>query len=217
MGIYNLQDPYGLSTWYENQGINDLWTGTDVQLDLVRRILESDAYIFQGVGFPKGRDIYVPPGQTFSGTLNLTPYSYVLYVTGWSGSADNWSGGLAANQFTMRLYDKGAQTDVYAKQFAWYPVVISNMAGQPNLGEIIIANDLNKPFGPYFFRDPLIVLPPGVLQIQLTNVVTDPQAPTGIVQLFFAVAVPKNTISLNTRKVIMASDPTGTQTLQGDL
>src|SRR5215469_11140848 len=198
MGLYALENKYDLSTWYENNGAYDTWTGPDLMLDLTREILASDAYFFQGIAFPKGRDISLLPGQTFSGTLNLIPYSYIVSLTGFTGNG---------NQFTFRIYDKGAQTDVYQRQFAWFPTVISNMVGSFNNGAAIIANDRDKPFGPYFFRDPLIVLPPGVLQIQITNVA----APNTIftetpaentVQMFFGVAVPKTTVSLQNRKVL---------------
>ena len=207
MGLYALDRPYSLATWYEQNGAYDLWSGTDLLLDLTRYILDSDAYIFRGVGFPKGEDVNIAEGQTFSGTLNLIPYSYVLSVTGWSAND---------NQFTVRIYDKGAQTDVYARQFGWFPSVISNMTGQSNNGEVILNNDIDNPFGPYFFRDPLIILPPGVLQIQITNVATSPSLQRlGICQMFFNVAVPKNTVAMSNRALVTATDPTGTQTLQG--
>ena len=212
MGLYAIEHNYDLTNWYNSSGAYDLWTGTDLMLDLSREILRSDSYIFQGVAFPKGNDINVAGGQTFSGTLNLIPYSYIISVTGWSGNG---------NQFTLRLFDKGAQTDVYQKQFAWFPTAISNMVGEFNLGQVILIGDRDKPFGPYFFRDPLIVLPPGVLQIQVTNVGPGPFSnlvggePPEILQLFFNVAVPKNTQSLQTQKIGTHTDQTGTQTLQG--
>jgi hypothetical protein len=214
MGLYSLDNYYSLSTWYENTCAYDLWTGTDLMLDLARNILASDAYIFQGIGFPKGADISLMPGQTFSGSLNLTPYSYVLSLSGFSANA---------NQFTVRIYDKGAQTDVYQKQFAWFPTVIGNLQGTFNEGQILYQNTQDVPFGPYIFRDPLIILPPGVLQIQLTNVapndtqfgVLPSEQTPNLVQMFFGIAVPKNTVSLQNRALQTSSDPTGTTTLQG--
>jgi hypothetical protein len=206
MGLYSLQDPYGLSTWYEQNGMTDLNVGTDLQLDLTRHILESDAYMLQGVTFPKGSDIYIPPQQSFSGTINLTPYSYIVALTGWSGNL---------NAFTLRIYDRGAQSDLFYRQFAWYPTVVSNMTGTVNMGAAITQNDRDKPFTPLFLRSPLVVLPPGILQMQLTNV-SGPDAPAGgIAQLLLMVAVPKSTVSLNNRKVTnTVQDPTGVQTLQ---
>jgi len=205
MGIYNMQDAYGLSTWYENNGMFDLNVGTDLQLDLTRHILESDAYFFQGVSFPKANDTIIPPQQSFSGTVNLIPYSYIVGLTGWSGNL---------NRFTLRIYDRGAQTDLFFRQFAWYPTVVSNMTGTPNMGQVISQNDQNKPFGPYFLRSPLVVLPPGILQVQLTNVATPDFTTGGIAQLLFMVAVPRSTVSLNNRRITTtAQDPTGLQTL----
>ena len=130
-------------------------------------------------------------------------------MTAWSGNG---------NQFTLRIYDKGGQVDVYQKQFAWYPTVVSNMQGTFNEGVPILANDKNKPYGPYFLRDPLIVLPPGVLQIQITNVqispiLPPPFLPQGIFQILFGVAIPRNTIGMQNRIVQHNTDQTGTQSL----
>jgi hypothetical protein len=210
MGLYSVSRHYDLSTWYENSGAYDLWVGTDLMLDLSRHILLSGAYVFQGVAFPKGEDVTIEPGSTFEGSLNLIPYSYVLYLTGFAANG---------NQFTVRIYDKGAQTDVYAKQMAWFPTVVSNMEGSANEGfTLTAANAKDRPFGPYFFRDPLIILPPGVLQIQLTNVgpVTGPgpAAQSGEFQLFFGVAIPRNSMSLQNRQVLTSTDQTGVQSMQ---
>ena len=208
MGLYPIEPQYDLSTWYDYAGMNDLWTGTDLQLDLTRYIINSGAYVFQGIAFPKGNDIMIPEATTFSGTVNLLPYSYIVSLTAWSGNG---------GQFTIRIYDKGAQSDIYYSQFAWYPTVASNMTGTFNEGLPIIQNDKDKPYGPYFFRDPLIVLPPGVLQIQLTNVATEPVTPPfgfpPFFQLFFNVAVPKNTQTMQSQAMQTATDQTGTQSL----
>lgn len=206
MGLYPIEPTYSVSTWYDYQGMADLWTGTDLQLDLTRHIINSDAYFFQGIAFPKGStDVLVPPGSTFTGTINLVPYSYVISVTAFVANG---------NQFTIRIYDKGALTDVYAKQFAWSPTVVSNMTGSFNEGQVIFQGDQNKPFGPYFFRSPLIVLPPGVLQISLTNVGIAPILQNiQFIQLFFNIAVPKNTSSMQNQAIETNQDPTGTQSL----
>jgi hypothetical protein len=207
MGLYALDENYDVSTWYEYNGAYDLNAGTDLALDLSRYIINSDAYVFQGVAFPKGDDIEIDFQQTFSGSLNLIPYSYVVGLTGFSRNG---------GQYTLRIYDKGAQTDVYFRQFAWYPTVVGTMQLQWfAAGEFIQQQDRDIPFGPYFFRDPLIVLPPGQLQIQITN--AEATAPPGtnpqLVQLLFMIAVPKSTVSLNTRKIVSSSDPSGIQSL----
>ena len=205
MGFYSLDLDYGPAAWLEAQGAYDLHIGADLMLDLSRKILESDAYICQCVAFPKGDDVHIAPGATFSGTLNLPPFAYVVAMTAWSANG---------NQFTVRISDKGAQTDLYAGQFAWYPTVVSNMTGTPNEGAFIVQNDQNKPFGPYFFRDPLLILPPGALQIQVSNVGLTPLvAQFGIIQILFMLAVPKNTTSMINQKVETPSDQTGIQSL----
>jgi hypothetical protein len=208
MGLYSLDEPYRLSLWYEHNGAYDLNAGTDASLDITREIIESDNYIFQGYTFPS--NIVLQPQQTFSGVLNLQPFSYLLSVTGSSGND---------NQFTIRIYDKGAQTDLYFSQFAWFPVVLSNMTDNFNNGAVIKAGDLDMPFGPYFFRSPLIVLPPGQLQVQVTNVAQPygtipPASLLNNIQILIGAAVPKTTVSLNRRTVTTPIDQTGVRTLQ---
>ena len=210
MGLYALSENYSLATWYEYNGAYDLNTGTDLLLDQIRHLLASDNYTFQAIAFPKGKDIEVNFQQTFSGSLNLTPYSYIWGLTGY-----NESGG----QMTIRIYDKGAQTDLYYGQFAWYPTVVGTMQEQiSSEGDFIALGDQNKPFGPYFFRAPWIVLPPGVLQIQVTNasvqpVANPPSSEPQHSQLLFLVAVPKNTVNLNNRRVVTGTDQSGIQSL----
>lgn len=210
MGLYSISDPYSVRTWYDYSGAYDLHAGVDTMLDQARHIIDSDAYVFQGVAFPKGPDTAVDFGETFSGSINLIPYSYIVSITGFSRNLD---------QFTLRIYDKGAQTDLYYRQFAWFPAVVSNMQEAINVGEVTILGEQDHPFGPYFFQTPLIVLPPGTLQIQLSNVgATVPPVPPGFVQhvqFLLGVAVPKSTTSLNNRRILTANDPTGTETLQG--
>lgn len=205
MGLYALDSNYSLATWYDNNGAYDLNTGTDLLLDQVREILLSDNYTFQGIGFPKGGDVQFDFHNTFDGSLNLVPYSYIFGLNGYNE---------AAGQFTLRIYDKGAQTDLYYGQFAWYPTVIGIMQNQFSEGAQILQADQDKPFGPYFFRAPWIVVPPGILQIQITNVgqIVTPQ-PIQRAQLLFLVAVPKTTQTLNTRRVITGNDQTGLQSL----
>lgn len=208
MGLYALDENYSVATWYDYQGAFDLNAGTDLLLEQVRHILESDAYVFQGVAWPKGIDTQVGFQQTLSGSVNLIPYSYVFGVNGFS-----WNFG----QYTLRVYDKGGQTDLYYRQMAWYPTVIGTMQNQfAAAGEGVLSlQSQDVPFGPYFFRSPLIVLPPGILQVQVTNSQLDPNYPTPFqnVQLLFLVATPKNTTSMNNRKITHSSDPSGLQSL----
>jgi hypothetical protein len=207
MGLYSLDENYGIETWYEYNGAYDLWAGTDLLLEQTRHIIASDAYVFQGVAFPKGRDVEIDFMQTFSGSLNLIPYSYVIGLNGFSQNN---------GQYNLRIYDKGAQTDLYYGQFAWYPTVLGTMQKQfSSGGQFINTQTLDIPFGPYFFRDPLIILPPGNLQIQLTNAepAPDPALPIQRVQMFFLIAVPKNTTGLNQRKITTSADPSGLQSI----
>lgn len=207
MGLYALDETYGVETWYDYNGAYDLWAGTDLLLDQARQILSSDAYVFQGVAFPKGSDVEIDFQGTFSGSLNLVPYSYIFGLNGFSENN---------GQYTLRIYDKGAQTDLYYGQFAWYPTVIGTMRQQFSAsGQFINTQTPDIPFGPYFFRSPLIVLPPGNLQVQLTNATPNPEPllPIQRVQLLFMIAVPKTTTVLSQRKITTGSDPSGLQSI----
>lgn len=208
MGLYALDENYSVATWYNYQGAYDLNAGTDLLLEQARHILESDAYVFQGVAWPKGTDTEIDYQQTLSGSLNLIPYSYVVGVNGFS-----WNLG----QYTLRIYDKGGQADLYYRQMAWYPTVLGTMQQQHSAsGEYIKLEATDIPFGPYFFRSPLIVLPPGILQVQLTNAQLNPD-PAGqlgqLVQMLFLIATPKTTTSLDNRKIVHSADPSGLQSL----
>lgn len=211
MGLYALDEHYSLATWYEYSGAYDVNTGTDLQLDLMRNILESDNYTCQLISFPKGTDITVNFGQSFSGSLNLVPYSYILGLMGWNNNSA---------QFTLRIYDKGAQTDLYYGQFAWFPTVVGVGQGQvDSSADFIDISTPNKPFGPYFFRAPWVIVPPGILQIQVTNANPTflPNFPTNQLQMLFLVAVPKTTVSLNNRRVVGSTDQTGLQSTIRDV
>lgn len=210
MGLCRLDEPYDVSTWYECTGAYDLNVGTDLMLDLPRAILNSDAYFFQGVTFPKSTatvgvatdDVYVDAGATFSGVITLQPFSYLVSLTGFASNFD---------QFTVRVYDKGAQTDLYFRQFGWFPTMISNMQDQLNNGFQTLQQDVDMPLSPYLFRSPLVILPPGQLQIQVTNVSVFNAIP---VQLLFGFAVPRTTVTMMDQKMTTAQDQTGVASLQ---
>lgn len=212
MGSYLISDNYSLATWYENTGAFDLNTGTDLLLDLTRDILASDNYVCQLVAFPKGQDVvFTASGQSFSGSLNLVPYSYIVGLMGYNNARD---------QFNIRIYDKGAQTDLYYGQFALFPTVAG--IGQDELigpDQYFTASSRDIPFGPYFFRAPWIIVPPGILQIQVTNSVNAIELVGGtspfFLQMLFLVAVPKTSETLNNRRVISSTDQSGLQSLLG--
>ena len=127
-------------------------------------------------------------------------------MTGWSGNG---------NQFTVRIFDKGGNTDLYYGQYAWYPTVISNMIGTFSEGQPQRQEFQNMPFGPYFFRAPMIILVPGVLQVQITNVEQIMPTPLGInkIQILFSVAVPRNSITQLNTNVGTSSPQTYAQSL----
>lgn len=212
MGSYLISDNYSLATWYENSGAFDLNTGTDLLLDLTRDILNSDNYVCQLIAFPKGQDVvFTASGQSFSGSLNLVPYSFIIGLTGYNNARD---------QFSVRIYDKGAQTDLYYGQFALFPTVAGSV--QDELAgpvQYLPVTTRDFPFGPYFFRAPWIVVPPGILQISITNSINAIELVGStspfFLQMLFLVAVPKTSETLNNRRIVSSTDQTGLQSLLG--
>jgi hypothetical protein len=202
MSLYTVDEGYTLSSWYDHVGAFDQSAGTDLMLNLTRQIIDSDAYMWQGIAFPVGTDVNIGSLQTFSGTIVVPPFSYVVQMSGFSGVP-----------FAVRIYDKGAQTDIFYRQFAFHKTVVSNMQLDQvdPTGQFFLPD---QPFAPYMLKDPLIILPPGILQVQITNMDNTPSNPVVPIQLLLGIAMPKNTISLNNRRMQYPTDPTGTQTLQ---
>lgn len=186
-----------LSEWLDNlQGYNP-WEGSDELLELYRLMWESTNYYSMIVPFPTniiasgggtgpGNLLNFNAGETQTGAIVVPAYSYLLSIGGYAKSSNAEIGTKAP--FKFKLYDKGAKTDLFYSNFA------INFNGSSS-GQNDYAFAANYPFGPYLLTSPLIVLPPGILQIEITNL---DNANAATIQMRFDFAVPINSQNTNT-------------------
>lgn len=157
--------------------------GVDSMLDLAREIIDSDGYYWQGVAFPTGSNILIPAQGTYVGNVSVEPLSYIIAITGYSNQPEG---------FKIRIYDKGAKADIIDKQFIYSTMLASNM--QMLLGGTAYENVAT---GPYLLTSPLIILNPGSLQIEITNLsVSD-----AMIQIMLSCAFPVTDRSINIKDI----------------
>lgn len=186
--------PYDLNTYTDNLGAYSLTEASFETLENTRRIIESGQYYFLGVPFPGRQDVVIAGRDTFSGNITVPPLSYVMSITGDSfytvlGPNAEAIGTRAKEGFQFRLYDKGAKMDTFINS--------SFGNSQPSVGlmsnYVSPATVTNRPFGPFFPPDPMIILSPGSLQLSITNLATV----SCYVQILLQLAVPVNRQSAN--------------------
>ncbi len=100
--------------------------------------------------------------------------------------------------FRYRIYDKGAKLDVMIDtQFAQNTSTIGVMANlaAPN-------TQTNVPIGPNFLATPYVVLKPGALQLEVTNLSNLDCA----IQIFLHFAVPVNRQSANENLILQGGN-----------
>lgn len=180
--------PYDVVATLNAHPVYGLSEGLDIYLDLGREIILSDNYYYQAIPFP-----IIPDGQiysvaayaTMSGSINVPAFAYLTMLTHYTQQPEG---------FRIRVYDKGAKTDLYYNQFAKDIQASAQMSPDPrpattsteeiNAGEII---------GPRFLISPFISLPPGTLQLEMTNL-----APVNnLCQILFHFAIPFSSKSVN--------------------
>lgn len=146
--------------------------GNDSLLDLSRLLVQSQKYYFYGFGFPNGdvSNLRVPALATQDGTFNIPPYSYLVNCSMYSTIGAG---------FKVNVYDKGAQQYLYQGQWIDARQVASEMQHDTLL-------PANYPFGPSFLQSPMIVMPPGLIQIRVVNLANE----ENLLQVMLAFAIP---------------------------
>jgi hypothetical protein len=183
------------SEWLDKLPGYDAWDGSAELIDLYRLIWESNNYyclmvpfpnniVASGAGTGPGNLLNFAAGDTQTGAITAPSYSYLMSIGGYSFN------GSTVVPFKFRLYDKGAKADLFYNTYALSDISASSGDADPTL----VAN---YPFGPHFLQSPLIVLPPGILQIEITNLNVSLPA---TIQMLFSFAVPINTQSTNAVK-----------------
>jgi hypothetical protein len=189
--------PTYLSEWLDKLGAYDGSPGRDRDLDLARLIEESDAYypllypwpnnivlLNQDIPFGQSPSANFAPGQTQTGAIQVPPLSYLISISAIQLGV-TVSEALNNPGFKLRVYEKGSQCDLFYQEFAHHMTASGMEIDQTGEG----------PFGPYFPSAPLIITPPGIIQLEMTNL-DNQNAQT--MQALFCFAVPKGTgVSMN--------------------
>lgn len=178
--MQNLRDTVGASlvdfnSYLNSLGAYNLNAGVDSLLDQSREINESGKFYFMGSPFPMGNDTTFAPFETKQGSVNLQSYTFINSISIYCSDP-------AGIKFS--IYDKGAKVYLFQTIYAKEVTVASNLDQTPT----VLANSGNLyPQGPYFLTSPLIILPPGVLQIEMTSLSSNNNV---IAQMMLGCAVP---------------------------
>ncbi len=159
--------PYRNTDWLDSLPAYDHSAAVDVWLDTLRAIQKSTNYYWQGRALPQGVNMVLPVLGSYEDHISVEPGTYITAINAYTQQAPG---------FEFQVFDEGAQTYLYSRKF-----VYNTMAGQ------MVAAAGVTPFGPHFVPGPLVVLDPGLLTLQFTNL--DP-VNTNRVQVFLALAVP---------------------------
>lgn len=177
-------EPFDNNSWLNSLGAYNLNEKVDTLLDLARTIETEGGYFYQGIPFPtKTNDVNVsgqaiiPAGVTFGGAISVQAGSILTSITSYSDQNEG---------FKFRIYDKGAKKDFFAGTvFGFRRIAAVSLVGDPTTQ----LPDLNstQPFGPAMQFNPFIILPPGSLQIEITNL---SQTNDALIQMLLNFAVP---------------------------
>ncbi len=171
----NYPDQYldNLPAYNLNEGVVSL-------LDITRMFFDSENYMCSLVASPKGADVNIGPRLTFVENIPLEPFTYIVSLTVFSDQPEG---------FKLRIYDKGARADIIERQFIFHNIMGSIMEMQFSPAP----TPVDVPFGQHFFQSPIVVMPPGSLQVEITNL----SPATAIIQIVLGCAVPVTDRSLN--------------------
>lgn len=186
MGFYDAvgTEPGSPLEFADNVPIYTANPGVSSLLNLSREFLLSGDHFSLGIAFPPAINTLVPSRGTFSGVITVPALSYVLNISGDTyvpiGQQPDDNMG-----FMVRIYDKGAKMEsVVNAQF----ILASLIAGNGR------TTTQSPGKGPYYLIDPFVLLKPGTLQMEVTNL-----SPTQDkhIQMLMWLAVPVNSSSVN--------------------
>ena len=205
MGSFYTPDiPYNLNTFLDNLGAYSLTPDLYESLQMCREMTASGKYFFQGVPFPTGQNTYIDGYDTYSGNLTVPPLAFLIAIAGdCFYTAGELKGLRSLEGFKFRLYDKGAMLDTVINSL--YAQNLPNMGNMSVIGNMGSPGPTNTPVGPMFLEAPLVILHPGSLQIELTNL----SATNCYVQLLMHLCVPINRQSANEQIMISGNNNRG--------
>jgi len=166
----------------------DMGFGPSSLLDISREIWDADNYYAMVVPFPTGNDCFLNQAgsgfvfQTFGGDITIPPFSWLTKISHFHNTLENGNFTGTQGPFKLRVYDKGGKVDMIHRQFAWMSNVSSDMIPPGGIGTI------NDPFGPYYLMEPKVLMPPGTLHVEITDMSGQPC----FVQVAFMFAVPRS-------------------------
>lgn len=185
MGMYDTPDtPPSRLEYINNVPVYTANRGVSSLLDLPRKFVDSGEYFFLGIAFPPAISTFVLARDTFSGVITVPPLSYILSLSGDTyvdvpHQPDDGFG------FMVRIYDKGAKMEsIINAQFIRGSLIALNERPTGAEGQK----------GPYWLQDPFVLLKPGTLQMEITNL---SQTQDKHIQMLLGLAVPANTKSVN--------------------
>jgi hypothetical protein len=186
----SLRDLVGASFMDSNSYLNalpayNLNAGVDSLLDQSREIQESGKFYYLGVPFPPAQNIEFDPYESMQGSVNIQPYSFLVSISAYSSNAAG---------FQFSVYDKGAKTYIFQPtQYGQDRIIASNLSITYPNNNVSSTIENPDPNGPYFLTSPLIVLPPGAFQIEMTSMASVNNS----CQILFGFAIPLTPKSIN--------------------
>jgi hypothetical protein len=174
--------PMALSEYLDYLPGYDLNDWSSEALNVARAVIDSENYFMRGYVFPGNGSDSIAGGVTFEGLISAPAHSIILFMTGYSSSSAG---------FKFQLYENGSKQNLFGRTYARQDV--TGMY-QTHGGEILP----DVPIGPAWFTDPMIIMPPGRIVGQVTNMSVD----TATIQVYLQMAIPitRETLSQNVQK-----------------
>lgn len=185
--------PYTGLAFLDNQPAYTANEGVDSLLDIAREIEMSGNYYFMAIPFPNSGGVLIDARDSKSGVIVVPPLAYLVSLTGYSKIYDPEVTGETDKGMMVRIYDKGAKMETAIN--AQFIISTLNMGGFPNTVNDAsgYANDLGGMQGQYWLKTPMVVLRPGSVQLEITNL----SALSAHCQIMLNLAVPINQKSIN--------------------
>ena len=120
----------------------------------------------------------------------MLPGTFFVQIAGISATGNDQQGAPLPNPgFMLQIFDEGAGAYIYNGQFGQGNTVTGNFGPATGFAA-------GQPIGSHLFYSPMIVLPPGRISWQITNLASTPAA----IQVLLDTAVPISDTSLGNSK-----------------
>lgn len=174
--------PMALSEYLDYLPGYDLNDNASAALDVARAIIDSENYFMRGYVFPGNGSDSLAGGDTFEGLISAPAHSIIISMTSYCSQPEG---------FKFQLYENGSKQNLFGRTYARQDV--TGMY-QTHSGQVLP----DRPIGPAWFTDPLILIPPGRIVGQVTNM----SANTATIQVYLQMAIPitRETLSQSLQK-----------------